>query len=154
MLSRAVLPGALGHQFIFLPGQSIVFLGLQILLLGYELILIKGLLLLIGTAQAFHLRAVFQHVLSHVQLLLLHLDLGVAQDVLFLCEFRLRVQDGKVQVVVGQEQDGVAGLHRGTFLDEDFLYDAAFLGAQLDCRHRLYPAADADVVVEFASDGR
>ncbi len=150
---QAVLPGALGHQLIFLPGEFVVFLGLQILFFGDKFIFIEGLLLLVGTAQAFHLRAVLQHILAHVQFLLLHLDLRVAQDILLLREFGLGVQDGEVQVVVGEDQDGISGLDLGTFLDEDGLYDAAFLRAQLDGRHRLHAPADADIVIELTLHG-
>ena len=134
--------------------EPVVLLSLQVVLLGDELVLVKGFLLLVGTLQAVHLRAVLQHVLPDIQFLLLHLDLRVAEDVLLLGQFGLGVQDLQVQVVVVQEKDGVAGLHAGTFFDEDLLDDAALLRAELDRRHRLHTAADADIVVELPFDGR
>ncbi len=147
---EAVLSGALGHQVVLLLGQLVVFFGLQILFAGDELVLVKGLLLLVCAPQTVYLHSVFQHVLAHVYLLLCHLNLGVAEDILLLGQFGLGVEDLQVKVVVIEDEDGIAGLHRGAFLDEDLLHDAAFLRAQLDGGHRLHPAADADVVVEFA----
>ncbi len=150
---QAVLDGAFADQVVFLLGKPIILLGLQILLPGDEFILVKGLLLLVGTAQAFHLDAVFQHVLTHIQLLLLHGNLRIALDVFLLRQVGFGIQDLHVQVVIGEHQDGVAGFHRGTFFDEDFLHDTAFLRAQLDGGHGLHAAADADIVVELALDG-
>ena len=135
--------------------RSYFWRGLQVVFLGDEFVLIQGLLLLVGALEAVHLGAVLQHVLTDVQLLLLHLDLGVAEDVLLLGQLGLGVQDLQVQVVVIEDEDGVPRLHRRAFLDEDH---AAFLRAQLDGRHRLHAAADADIVVELpshsASDGQ
>ena len=88
--------GALTDEFVFLLRQSVVFLCFQVVLLGNEFILIECLLLLVSAAQAFYLGAIFQHVLAHVELLLLHLDLRIAQDVLLLCQFGFGVQDGEV----------------------------------------------------------
>ena len=81
------------HQIVLLQSQIVVFFCLQVLLLGDELLLIERFLLLVSTLQAVHLRTVFQHVLAYVQLLLLHLDLRVAQDVFFLRQLGLGVQD-------------------------------------------------------------
>ncbi len=56
--------------------------------------------------------AVLQLVLAHVQLLLLHLDLCVAEDVLLLGQLSLGVQYLQVQVVVVQDEDRIPGLNR------------------------------------------
>ena len=144
------LPGAFRHQVVFLLGQLVVFFCLQVFFPGNQFVLIQGFLLLVRALEPVNLHAIFQHILADVQFLLFHLDLRVAEDVLLLGQFGLGIQDGKVQVVIVEDQDGIAGLHRGTLLDEDLLHDAAFLRAQLDGGHRLDAAADADIVVELS----
>ena len=94
-----------------MQGQIVVFFCLQVFLTGNQLVLIKSLLLLVGAAQALHIGPVFQHILAHVQLLLLHLNLGIAEDVLLLGQLGFGVQYLQVQVVVIQDEDSVTGLH-------------------------------------------
>ena len=104
---EAVLLGTLADEVVLLEGELVVFLGLQVVFPGDEFVLIEGLLLLVGALEAVHLGAVLQHVLADVQLLLLHLDLGVAEDVLLLRQLGLGVQDLQVQVVVIEDENGV-----------------------------------------------
>ena len=86
---KTVLPGAFRHQIVLLQSQIVVFLGLQVVFLGDEIVLVEGLLLLVGSLETVNLCTVLQHILTHVQLLLLHLDLGVAENVLLLGQLRL-----------------------------------------------------------------
>ena len=134
---------------MFLLCQTVVLLCFQVFLPGYQLIIIECLLLLIGPTHTVHLGAVLQLVLTDVQLLLFHLNLGVSEDILLLCQFSLGVQDLQVQIVVREHQDRVSSADLGSLLNEDFLHDTPFLRAELNGSHGLHTSADADIVIEF-----
>ena len=151
---EAVLAGALADEVIFLDRELIILLCLKVLLLGDQFVLVESLLLLVSPVEFLDISPVLQLVLAHVQLLLLHLDLRVSQNVLFLSEFRLGIQDLEVQVVVAQHKDRIPCPDLGTLLDQDGLDYSTLLRGELDCRHWLYPAADPDVVVELSPCGR
>ena len=86
---QAVLLASLTDKLIFLQGQAVILLGLQIIFLGDEFVLIERFLLLIGTLEAVDLYAILQYILAHIQLLLFHLDLGIAENVFLLSQFGL-----------------------------------------------------------------
>ena len=137
-------------ELVFLLREFVVFFGFEILLPGDEFVLVQGGLLLVVPAAAPDIHLVGHLVLLDGELLLLHLDHGVAQDVLLLGELRLRVEDLQVKVVVAEQEKGLPGADHGTFLDQDFLHHPAFLRAELDSGHRLHLAAYPDVVVELS----
>ena len=147
---EAVLLGAVLHQLQAAARQLVILLCLQEVLAGDEAVFKEGFLRLVGASVTLHLHLQLQFLLLDAQLLLLHLNHGVAQDVLLLGEVGLGVEDLHVEVLVAEDEDDIAGIDAAAFLGHDLLHHAAFQGTDLDGRHGRHLSADADVVVELA----
>ena len=147
---EAVLLGAVLHQLQTAVGEFVILLRFQEFLAGNEAVVKQGILCLVGAAVALHVHLQLQFLLFDAQLLLFHLNHGVAQDVLLLGEVGLGGEDLHVEVLVAQDKNYISGLDAAAFLGDNLLHHAAFQGADLDGRHGRDLSADADVVVELA----
>ena len=145
-----VLHEAFADEAVLFLCHLIVFLCLKVFLTTDKAFVVQAFVLAEGAELAACIYVELHLFGLIVQLVLLHGHLGVAQEVLFLRQFRFGVQYLQVEVRVAQAQDDVAFLHMRAFLHYLFLHDASFFGAELHDGNGLHLSVQADIVVEFA----
>ena len=144
-----VLLQTLRHQRPLTGSELIVLLRLQIVLTADEFLTKEPLVLLVGTLLALGVHVELSLLRLVVQAVLLHGYLGIAQQVLLLCQLCFSIQNLQVKVAVAKANYHIAFLDVGTFLDHLLHHDAALLGRNLHNLDGKHLTIGAHIVLEL-----
>src|SRR5690606_26995786 len=147
---QGVLPESLQREvlsvlpvFVFIPHAFEFPLGDQPLLVQ----LLEAVVLL---AQPLDVVVHLGELLAEIERVHLHVEAGVLQAISLLDALRLRIEQAKLQVVVGEAEDGLPGRDVRPFADEHFLDAPALDGVQIDGRARKHRAGYGDELLKRA----
>ena len=135
---------------MLLLGHFIIFLGLKIFFAADKTFLVQTLVLLERTLFAARINVELYFLGFVVQLVLLHGDLCIAEQVLLFSQFRLRIQNLQIQVGVTETKNHVAFLHVSSFFHHLFLHDTSLFGTKLYHGNRLHLPVHTDIVIELS----